>query len=87
MRRVRSALAVKMPRGNDVSSSEKVSASTPAAASLSLHFNGGQREGESDHRRGTAELDWSCALNYRVFAPSPRKTKQVEFALAMCLPS
>jgi len=87
MRRVRSALAVKMPPGNDVFSSAKVFASTHAAEYLSLRFSGDQRAGESDHRHRSAELESTCLLSYRVFALSPRKTKQVEFALAMCLPS
>jgi hypothetical protein len=39
-----------MPRGNDVCSSAKVFVSTPAAASHLLRFNGGQREGELNHR-------------------------------------
>lgn len=81
-------MEVKPPRGNDASSSAKVFASTRAAAYLSLRFSGGQLESESDHSslRG-AELESTRAIGYRVFALSPRKTKQVEFALAMCLPS
>jgi hypothetical protein len=57
MRRARSALAVKMPRGNDVFSSAKVFASTHAAGYRSLRFSGGRREGELDHRPDSAELD------------------------------
>lgn len=50
MRKVRSAFAVKAPRGNDASSSAKVFASTHAAGFRSLRFSGGQGESEIDHR-------------------------------------
>jgi hypothetical protein len=76
-----------MPHGSDVSSSAKVFASTHAGGYRSRRFSGGRRESALDHRPGSAELESTCALDYRVFALSPRKTKQVEFALAMCLPS
>jgi hypothetical protein len=49
MLRARSALAVKAPPGNDVSSSAKAFALTHAAEYLSLRFSGGQLESESDH--------------------------------------
>ena len=55
MLRVRSALAVKMPCGNDAFSSAKVFASTHADVYLSLRFSGAQQEGESDHRHRSAE--------------------------------
>jgi hypothetical protein len=70
MRRVRSAFAVKAPRDNDVSSSARVSASTYAAAYRSLPFSGGPRGSELDHSIGSAELESTDALNYRVFALS-----------------
>src|ERR1700694_5075587 len=72
MRRVRSALAVKALRGNDVSSSAKVFASTHAAVYLSLRFSGGQLESESDHSSSQrrARIDPRSRLpRFRAVAP------------------